>query len=228
MSFLYVYMSNITLRQTKFKDMKLILALDKKVYPTDSSVTQNLLRKWYMRNPEFGMIYENKGKIVGVCIAIPLNTKSWNNFVDGQLSESELAGNCIFDNSKDDKWGLHIYHVERLDASLANLHMRFLKDLSQIIQKLRKTNKHLKVIGFSGLCTTKEGIKLFTDILNCKESRYVSDEHIFEKTGKKYVYHIKSKNELDDKQKKGYKLVNRCKLLVTTPDEKSLVWHYLR
>ena len=229
-------MSNIILRQIRRKDMHLILTLDKKVYPISSPVNENVLCQWYARNPEFGMIYEKNGKIIAVCVVIPLNAKAWNKFVDGKLSEAQLAGKCIFDSSKDDKLALHVYHLEKLDSSLNNLHLKFLGDLSCILQKLKVSNKKLRVIGLSGLCTTNKGIRLFTEVFGCKENRYISDEYVLKNFSKnacrKYVKTsvcmLRSKKELDNKLKKSYKLINRCRLLVTTPGEKSLVWRYLK
>ena len=42
------------------EDYKILLKLDKKVYPTSKPVTIKILNQWYQKNPEFGIIFEEK------------------------------------------------------------------------------------------------------------------------------------------------------------------------
>ncbi len=216
------------LKPIRKEDYKLLLELDKKVYPTDSPVTPDILTQWYQRNPEFGMIYKKENKIIGVCIVMPLNAKAWIKLINGELSESELNSDDIFDNSKDEEIGIHGYHIEKLDKSVKEFYKTCLVDLSAIVNNLRIKNPKLKVIGFSGLCVTNEGIGLFSRKLTCKERHYKCNEYILEKDNKKIVFKANSKKELDSKIAVGYKLINRCQMLVSYPGEKSIIWEFFK
>lgn len=214
------------LKSIRKEDYKLLLELDRKVYPTDSPVTSAILDQWYQRNPEFGMIYQEKGRILGLGIAIPLNARAWKKLINGELAESELNSETIFDNSKDNEIGIHVYHIEKLDKSIKEFYKTNLLDLSKIIDKLRIKNPNLKVIGFSGLCVTNSGIGLFSEKLNCKELKYKCGEYILEKDGRKIVFKANSKKELDNKIAERYSLINRCQMLITYPGEKSIIWEF--
>ncbi len=209
------------------KDYELILELDKKVYPTDNPVTSDILSKWYKKNPEFGMIFENEGsKIQGFCMAIPLNKRGWNKLVDGELSEADLNSKTLFDNKRDKEMGLHIYHIEKFFEK-KDFYKSFLKSLNEIIKNLRKENPKLSIIGFSGLCVTPSGIGLFYNKFNCRERKFVNQEHIFKKDGELRVFKLGSSSQFSEKLKEGYEYLNRCKMLVLYPGELSVIWNYL-
>lgn len=209
------------------KDYELLLELDKKVYPTDNPVTSEILSNWYRNNPEFGMIFEDEsGKIQGVCVIIPLNKKGWNKLINGKLSESDLNPKTIFDNRRDKEIGLHIYHIERFSEK-KDFYKYSLSGLNEIIQNLRKINKELAIIGFSGLCVTPSGIGLFYNKFNCNERKFINQEYIFRKDGKLRIFKIDSSLQFSNKLKEGYEYVNRCKMLVLYPGESSLIWDYL-
>ena len=148
-------------RQIRKSDYPLILELDKKAYPTYSPVTLETIEKWYLRNPEFGIIYEQDGKICGTCISIPLNSNRWHALIEGKLSESEMNSETIFDNSRDKKLGVHVYHMEKLSPA-ANFYSKCLDSLVSVVKNTVKNCKNLEVIGFSALCTTNAGINLYT------------------------------------------------------------------
>jgi len=212
------------LRAIMPKDYGLIIESDKKVYPTSNPVTLEVIKQWYSKNPEFGMIYENRG-IEGTCIAIPLNSLGWNKLINGKLAESEMDEKTIFDNSRDKEMGIHIYHIEKLNPKIKEFYKTALKDLSSMINRLRKTNKELEVIGFSALAVTISGINLFEKKFNCKERKYICSENVLEKNNKLIVVDTKSEN-IENKLKEGYKFVTKCKMLVLFPSEKSVVWKY--
>lgn len=207
-------------------DYKLLLELDKSVYPTNNPVTDKVLDSWYSRNPEFGIVFEYNGVITGFGIAIPLNKSGWNNLISGKLSEADLNLDTLFDNKRDKEIGIHIYHIEKL-GNQNNFYELVLKELSNIISNLREFNPNLKVIGFSGLCSTSQGISLFYNKLNCKERDFLRSEHILQKDGKLIIFDSNSQKELSLKIKDGYKYINRCKMLVLYPNDLSIVWDYL-
>jgi hypothetical protein len=205
-------------RRITKQDYPKILELDKKVYPTRNPVTTNILDQWFLKNPEFGMIFENNG----VFIAIPLNKNGWNKLISGNLSESDLDSKTIFNNSRDKEIGIHIYHIEKSTEN--KFHEECLKALSNIVDDLRTNNPSLKIIGLSAYCVTQAGIRLFANKLNFSEKQFISNEYILEKDNELIVFKPNTQQELKNKIKEGYKQINRCKMLVSYPDEKIKVW----
>ena len=210
----------------KKEEYKLLLKLDKKVYPTANPINKKILNNWYTKNPEFGIMFKEKGKLQGVCAAIPLTEKGWKKLTRGKLAEAELKENTIFDNKRDRAIGLHIYHIEKTNPQANQIYVESLKALKKILIALRKNNPTLKAIGFSGLCVTKEGINLFENKLNCSEKTFINKENIFENEKGQII--VKSNKTGKICAPKGYKHKNRCKMLITTPKEKSIVWNYIR
>jgi hypothetical protein len=199
--------------------------MDKKVYPTDNPINKKILNKWYAKNPEFGIMFKEKGKLQGVCAAIPLNKKGWEKLTKGKLAEAELGEDTIFDNKHDRKIGIHVYHIEKINPQTTQIYVESLKTMKKILDYLRKNNPTLKAIGFSGLCVTKEGINLFEKKLNCSEKTFINKENIFENEKGQII--VKANKTGKICAPKEYKYKNRCKMLVTTPKEKSIVWNYL-
>lgn len=223
------------LREIKKEDYQLILDLDKQIYPTETPVTLENIAKWYRNNPEFGLVYEEDGKVVGISIIIPLNAEGWKQIEEGKVFESELTDKMIFDASKDGELGIHMYHIEKFErnalAPIREFYKTVIRDLAVVVNELKKKHKKLKVIGFSGLAVTKEGIILCEDKLGCKERAYVCDEHILKKGNSKFVIKADKahlKEILEPKIKDGYSYLNRCKMLISYPGEKSLIWEYLK
>jgi len=223
------------LREIKKEDYQLILDVDKQIYPTNSPVTPDIIAKWYNNNPEFGLVYEEDGKIVGLSVVIPLNAEGWNQLVEGKISESDLDSKTIFDASRDHELGIHMYHIEKFEhnalAPIREFYKTVIRDLAVVVNGLKKKHKKLKVIGFSGLAVTKEGIILCEDKFGCKEGSYVSDEHILKKGNAKIVMKADKthlKEILEPKVKDGYSYVTRCKMLVSYPNEKSVIWEYIK
>ncbi len=223
------------LRAIRKEDYQFILDLDKLIYPTDSPVTLEDVGRWYKNNPEFGMIYEEDGNIVGISVAIPLNSEGWKMITEGKISESQITDEMVFNPSKDKELGIYVYHIEKFErnalAPIKEFYKTVIRDLSVVVNKLKKDHKKLKVIGFSGLAVTKEGIILCEDKLGCKERSYICDEHILKKDGKRYVVKadkLHLKEIIEPKIKDGYSYINRCKMLVTYPGEKSIIWEYIR
>jgi hypothetical protein len=213
------------LRAIKKQDYPLLLSLDKAVYPTNNPVTPKILDNWYAKNTEFGMVYEENGKVLGFCILIPLNSQGWKKLINGDITEADLDTKTLFDNSRDKEIGLHVYHIEKLDKTIKEFYKITLADLNNILNKLKKENPSLKICGFSGLCVTSEGIGLFNK-LNCKEKKFISPEHIMIKENKLKI--ASSKEEIIKLEKENYKIKNRCKMLVTLPKEDSLVWNFFK
>lgn len=213
-------------REITPKDYEFLLELDKKVYPTEFPVTEDIVASWYQKNPEFGLIFEEGLNIEGMCIAIPLNRNGWEGLTSGKLLESELDENTIYDSARDDEMGIHIYHIEKFDYEKKDFHKKALKGLSKLISSMKGENPKFKVIGFSALCVTLQGIELFYNKFNCGEKEFLNNEHILEKGNRKIVIESDSNSEIEDKISQGYEYVNRCKMLITSPGEISVVWKY--
>ena len=213
-------------RSVRRSDYARIIESDKEVYPTANPVTEDVLDQWYKNNPEFGSILEQHNELRGMCIAIPLTTEAWKKLVSGDVSESELHGSAIFDASKDNEIGIHIYHLEKSGQSKG-----FYKDalwaLGEITHRLKRKNPALRIIGFSGLCTSPQGISLFQNKFNCQERDFVNREYVLRKDGRAEVFHPQSEQDLRSKLADGYECICRCKMLVLYPEEASVVWDYL-
>lgn len=210
------------------KDYSKLLELDKKVYPTDNPVNPKILDNWYAKNPEFGLIFEdNKGKLEGMCITIPLNKNGWNKLINGKLAEADLNSKTIFDNSRDKEIGLHIYHIEKFSDG-KDFYKNSLAGLNSVLESLGKQNPKLKIIGFSGLCVTASGISLFYNKFNCRERKFINSEHILKRNNHLEIFSADSQKQLYEKLKRGYEYLNRCKMLVLYPNEPSVVWEYLK
>lgn len=218
----------MNLNQISDKDFDLILKMDKKVYPTSNPVTKSIIKSWYINNPEFGMIYKIGKKTVGTTIIIPLNKIGWTKLINGKLSESQMNSKVIFNNKRDKEIAIHIYHIEKVDKTINKFYNTSLKDIKKSINNLRKTNPKLKIIGLSGLCVTKYGIGLFENKFKCKERKYICKEYIFKKKNKLFVFEAKTEKQLNELITKGYKLQNKCKMLVVYPNEKSIAWKHLK
>jgi hypothetical protein len=218
----------MTIRGIKPADYERLLEIDRKIYPTDSPVTKELLDMWYKNNPEFGIIFEKNNKMLGMCISIPLTLKAWNSLIRGKISESELNYQAIFNNAKDHFLAIHIYHIEKFDPEIKEFHKLSLKVLSDIIKRLKKKNKKLTIGGFSGLCATSKGIDLFYNKLNCMEGKYICQDHILTKGGKIKILNADSLKEISKFIDKGYSYNNRCKMLIAYPGDPSLVWKYFK
>jgi hypothetical protein len=136
------------------KDYKEIIRLDKEIYPKNDD-SPELLEKLLKKHPEFGIKIDQ----LGYFIVIPLNEKGWNKIIEG-IEESELKKDELFDNIKDKKLGIHIYHVQKF-TNKKNMTKLFFKELNLIIKKLIVENSELKVIGISGIFVQKYVIELF-------------------------------------------------------------------
>lgn len=215
----------MNIRSIEEKDYDFLLELDKKVYPTDSPVTPEILNEWYQRNNEFGILFE-ENEIQGMCIVIPLNKNGWERLTKGELLESELSSETIFDNSRDKEIGLHIYHIEKF-TDKKRFYQNCLAELNKRVCSLQETNKDLQIIGFSGLCVTSQGIGLFYNKFNCREREFINSEHILRKDDQLEIFDTESNSDLQNKLEAGYEYLNRCKMLVLYPSEPSIVWRYL-
>lgn len=199
--------------------------MDKKVYPTKSPVTSENLAAWYSRNPEFGRVCEEDGKVAGMYVAIPLNHDSWDKFVFGEnLSESDLKGEMIFDNSEDHSLGIHIYHIERFFEE-KRFYQKAFADLGEIFKKLSQANPKLKLAGLSALCVTPAGIGLF-EKLGFESVQKNNPEKMFFKD--KNVRVVTNDSEQEIAVKDGYQFRNFCQMMAVSSEDspKAEVWKY--
>lgn len=203
-----------------------LLQKDFEIYPAQNHVTEEVLREWYVHNPEFRTVFRYGADIAGVNVTIPLSRIGWRGLVNGDLVEAQCRAGYIFDPEKDNEIGLHIYHI-RKNMNISSFYKLALSSLGQIILSLRVHNPSLKVIGFSALCVTEMGIRLFFNKLNCRESAFLTDEHIVKKNGQLAIINAGNYAVLKNKLSEGYTYVHRCKMLLVYPNDASIVWSYI-
>jgi hypothetical protein len=206
------------------KDYALLLQLDQRVYPTDNPVTAQTLDQWYEHNPEFGIIFEENDKISGICIIIPLSRVGWDKLTSGKLEEADIHGQDIFRPGIDREIGLHCYHIEKM-SQVDNFYEVAYSALGKIISSL---DPGCSIIGVSGYAVTLAGINLAYNKLNRRERSFISNEHIVSKNGVIEVLHDPTQRDLEKKLDDGYEYITRCKMLITYPNEVSIIWKYLK
>ena len=209
-------------------DYATLLDLDKYIYPTDNPVTLELLNTWFSELPQFGIMLENGDELYGMCIAIPLNKKGWDGLISGEIAEADLDESTLFKPGRDSQLGIHIYHIEKLMQTAEPIYVESLRGLQQNISDLHSSGYDFSLAGFSALCVTAQGIGLFSNKLNCRERDYINPEHILRNSQGLKIVELESQGELSMLLKNGCDYVNRCKMLVTYPQEPSLVWEYLK
>jgi hypothetical protein len=216
----------MTIDTLKEDEYSWLLKKDLEIYPTDKPVTESVLKNWYVRNPEFGITFREGGKIIGTNIVIPLNREGWQGLIDGKLLESDCKDKFIFDCEKDCEIGIHIYHI-RKEPAIKRFYTIAMAALAKVLLNLKKRNNNLKVVGFSGLCVTNDGIGLFYNKLNCKESAVKKNEYVLMKNKRIELFELSRFGELERKLNEGYEFITRCKMLVLYPDDPSIVWSYI-
>jgi len=169
---------NLAIRYINETEYPLILELDKKLYPSSEAVTVQSMRIWYQNNPEFGLIFTDGPLVAGALACIPLKKSSWIALIHGQLSESKLTQEDIFDIHRDREIAIHIYHIEKLTNVIKNFSLVALTQLNKQMRRLRLFNNTLEISGYSAYCTTQQGIHLFSDQLAFTPSKCMSEEHI--------------------------------------------------
>lgn len=190
-------------------DYPLLLTLDKKLYPTDSPVTEEILDVWFARNPEFGMVFCDRTEAAspiaqtrpsGFFVCIPLCKSAWERLVAGKMAESDIQNEDVFDGSRDSELFLHIYHLEkdiggRIKKEYGKVQAKgwftheglgHLAALVKQIQKLALTGNNESLVstsiqlrGISALSVSASGIKSCEN-MGLREGRFVSNEYIVE------------------------------------------------
>jgi hypothetical protein len=220
--------AHVHLRPIQKHDIKHILRLDNRVYPTADPVGQTTMESWYIRNPELGMVYDVGGKSVGAWAFIPLNQASWKKVIHGKLSERAIGPKHLFDITKDTEIGLHIYHVEKLLLS-DNYYIRILNDIQKLLMHLRIANPKLRIAGLSTIGSSSPALGLFQNRFNFQEKEFVSTEHIFLKGKKLIMFDEKDIGQkgLSRKLDEGFTYYQKCKMLILEPNDFSLVWSHV-
>jgi len=219
------------LRGFQEADAALLLELDRRVYPTDDPVTCEVLKSWYRSHPQFGMIYEKDGDIVGVLLVIALTPEGWRKLTEGSLAESAVDGSCLFDAARGDtEIGLHVYHLEKLSEEMSCFHEQAFQDLGKLVRSLPASET--RVVGLSALAVTPGGLWLFGHKLNFREREaLILAEHILVKREGDPPLEVFEGSTWDELRAKlaqeaagYYKYRNRCQMLVLLPGEPSVVW----
>ena len=204
-------------------DYEFILSLDRQVYPSDHPITPEMISMWYKDLPQFGLIYEDKaGEIEGVFCIIALNKLGWENVLNG-LDEDELTKEMLFDPSKDQEVGLHVYMIDRFTEE-KGFYKKCYTDLGRVLQE---NFSHVRILGVVGWAVSPTGINLGFNKLNRREYKYICDEHVLAKEGQLQILVDPSRAQVEAQIKQGWTYQNRVKLLVAFPQDFSLIWQML-
>jgi hypothetical protein len=203
-----------------------LLQKDYEIYPAKNHVTEEVLQEWYVHNPEFCTVFRYGSDRAGVNVTIPLSRIGWRGLVNGDLVEAQCRAGYIYNPEKDNEIGLHIYHI-RKSMNIRSFYKLALSSLGHMVLGLRAQNPSLRVIGFSGLCVTEMGIGLFFNKLNCRESAFLTEEHIVKKNGHLAIIKAGNYGALEKKLSEGYAYMHRCKMLLAYPNDASIVWSYI-
>lgn len=206
-------------------DYELLFKLDQAVYPTASPVTGQILAQWYKHNPEFGIIFPGSDPTTtrGLFVTIPLSELGWRKLVSGELTEKDMIGDMIFDPHKDKKIALHNYHIEKFTEE-KGFYMIALGALAQVTSSVAPT---AELLGLSAYAVTESGLALHENIFNMHEGSYISKEYVVNEGGVLRVANLNNQEEVEKLTARGA-TAQRCKMLVTIPGEKSVVWDFLK
>lgn len=205
-------------------DYPALFKLDRRVYPTDSPVTAEVVDGWYKWNREFGIVFpgEEPGSIAGLFAVIPLSQAGWENLTSGTLTEAQMKDDMIFDPKTDTELGLHNYHIESLTRE-KGFYTKALNALGSVVGNL---GPQVKLLGFSAYAVTDAGVGLHKNKLNMRERDFISTEYVINEDKKLRVSNL-NPGEVERLKKEEVGL-RRCEMLITTPDEKSEVWEFLK
>ncbi|KAF0735161.1 hypothetical protein Ae201684P_002472 [Aphanomyces euteiches] len=152
-------------------DYAALIQSDVELYPTDNPLTPSVLSKWFLRHPEFGMIYES----FGCCIFVPLVPQTWQKFIDKEIEEVDLVDG-IFDATATTtgELCLHLYHIEKTDKwtrEFDRMAQVAIQDVRMIIHRLNSTcqgGPAIHVTGCSALTASPSGFKMTRDVFQMK------------------------------------------------------------
>lgn len=229
-------------RPIQAQDYEAVLDADRRLYPTSSPLTEQVIHQWFSGHPQFGLIFTDAlGRTIGQCIIVALTASGWGRLVAGELSESELDDGFLFNSQRDEEVGLHVYHIEKMQGWNKHQHGSFgyvaMQKLAQVLNHLDEERAcqgkvPLGVCGFSSLAVSLSGINLFTTTFNCRErDAYVCQEFIMQQpysaAKRLEVFEGLDQGRLEEALAKGYAFVTRARMLVLLPGDPSVVWSIL-
>ena len=156
--------------------MELAFGADSQIYPTPLSFSD--FASWVETCPTFAFQYQHPrdlGKVVGVCIMLPILKPYWDDLVSGRIHEWDIVPSMLWHHhgggyaEPDSDVGLHVWHIERF-SGWRRAWGGFGKYVwDEVKRGLLDQPKGPKVVGFSALAVTEEGTRLFRDRLGWKE-----------------------------------------------------------
>ncbi|MDP2437722.1 MAG: hypothetical protein Q8P67_18430 [archaeon] len=165
-----------------------VYRLDADVYPCDSPCTPGLMASLFTKMPRLAFKLVGTAEAVGpqgadaasakvpegvaaVAVFLALTPEAWQGLVEGNLVEGELTAEQLFDPRSHPAVGIHCYHLHRFSAAASRFSQRALSRLSQELGGL-------SVVGFSGLCVTSAGQRLFGSLGCSERAAFRSQEHV--------------------------------------------------
>ena len=156
--------------------MELTFGADSQIYPSPLSLS--VLTSWVKTCPSFALQYlhpKDQGKVVGICIILPILKSHWDDLVSGRIHEWDILPSMLWHHDGecakvDSDVGLHIWHIERFPGWQRTWGGFGKYVWDEVRRGLLDQLKGPRVRGFSALAVTEDGVRLFRDWLGWRES----------------------------------------------------------
>ncbi|MBE3042864.1 hypothetical protein IMZ48_09885 [Candidatus Bathyarchaeota archaeon] len=133
-----------------------IYASDQDMYP--APLTYERLKSWVEGCPELCISFEAGSEegadvvLIGAIIVLPLLKRHWEDVLMGSLKEIDIDAAAMFAGDGDADVGLHVFHIERFDASLRTRLPNFAEHAMENIRDIVR-KKDWNILGYSGIFT---------------------------------------------------------------------------
>lgn len=237
----------ISRRAITRKDVDFIVKHEASVYPIEETLTllRTRLIDWYLggtalheQSAKFAQIYEHEssGEVEALWLVMPLRPESYYELISGKRKELDMQSQIDFvspvactTGEATTGVGLHVFHIARYQQSLKPFTQVFLQDLSHVIEILRTSCPATSIVGFSGYCTSKEGIAMFSK-MGCSDRPMISvPEYVMHRQeDPENTVVVVGDQQVQQYKKQGWLVVNKCSMMVVFPDEKAVVWQFVK
>jgi len=156
-------------------DIVWIANLEQKWFHQDA-VPKDRLIEWHKANPNAFFVIEDKaGDKVGHMDILPIRPGTLNQFLDGQITEKEILGDCLYTPSE--KGAVKALYVESLIIDVPNIHHRglalhsLLLEFNRLISEVSDPNN---IETLYAMAATSQGARIisefgFSVVKNAKE-----------------------------------------------------------
>ena len=133
-----------------------IYASDQDMYP--APLTYERLKSWVEGCPELCICFQSGSEeggdlaTVGAIIVLPLLKQHWEDVLVGNLKEIDIDAAIMFAGHGKADVGLHVFHIERFNASPRTRLPYFAEHAMENIRDIVR-RKDWNIIGYSGMFT---------------------------------------------------------------------------